>query len=171
MILPLLTNGVPFGGRCACKACRQTATHLMGGAHHTYMRTGVVKAHQRTVAYDAGGFRNKQAGHSAWALPTFGAQCPLLIGPQLGFCGRTLQRQQLSYGVQKRIGDLQPVFGTSSFFRCPAGRCLHAVLETSVSSLPKLEGKFLQVGGLTFGFHPEGEPGERVPVGHVTVGG
>ena len=44
-------------------------------------------------------------------------------------------------------------------------------LENGVSQYPKLEGRFPQVSGLTFGFDPTLTPGCRVDQSSITIGG
>jgi 5'-nucleotidase len=52
-----------------------------------------------------------------------------------------------------------------------SGRVLHEVLENGVSQYPKLEGRFPQVGGLTFQFDPSRPSGDRVDASSVVVQG
>ncbi len=51
-----------------------------------------------------------------------------------------------------------------------AGEDLLAALENGVCMYPKLEGRFLQVGGLSFAFDPSKPPLERVDARFVRVG-
>ena len=51
------------------------------------------------------------------------------------------------------------------------GQQLVEALENGVSQLPKQEGRFPQVGGLTFKFDSSKPAGQRVVAGSVTVGG
>lgn len=51
-----------------------------------------------------------------------------------------------------------------------AGEDLLAALENGVCMYPKLEGRFLQVGGLSFAFDPSKPPLQRVDARFVRVG-
>ncbi|XP_073972229.1 5'-nucleotidase isoform X2 [Rhodnius prolixus] len=50
------------------------------------------------------------------------------------------------------------------------GEQIVTALENGVSSYPKLEGRFPQVGGIQFAFYEENEPGTRVERGLIKVG-
>ncbi|XP_065369578.1 protein 5NUC isoform X1 [Calliphora vicina] len=50
------------------------------------------------------------------------------------------------------------------------GKCLYEALENSVSSYPKLEGRFPQVSGVIFAFDPTKPPGQRIDSQLVQVG-
>ncbi|CAM9720401.1 unnamed protein product, partial [Phaeothamnion confervicola] len=52
-----------------------------------------------------------------------------------------------------------------------AGRQLLRALENGVSMYPRLEGRFLQISGISFSFDPSKPSGARVPEGSVRVGG
>ncbi|XP_050073138.1 trifunctional nucleotide phosphoesterase protein YfkN [Anopheles maculipalpis] len=51
-----------------------------------------------------------------------------------------------------------------------SGKILHAALENSVSTYPKLEGRFPQIAGMSFVFDPTKSPGNRVEPKLVRVG-
>uniref|UniRef100_A0A667X1U6 Ecto-5'-nucleotidase n=1 Tax=Myripristis murdjan TaxID=586833 RepID=A0A667X1U6_9TELE len=51
------------------------------------------------------------------------------------------------------------------------GQQLYEGLENSVKNYPALDGRFLQVAGIEFGFDPNGKPGHRVIVETVMVQG
>lgn len=50
------------------------------------------------------------------------------------------------------------------------GQQLLECLENGVSQYPKLEGRFPQVGGISFAFDPSKPPGQRVDPAFVKVG-
>ncbi|XP_049291508.1 snake venom 5'-nucleotidase isoform X3 [Anopheles funestus] len=51
-----------------------------------------------------------------------------------------------------------------------SGKILHEALENSVSTYPKLEGRFPQIAGMSFVFDPTKSPGERVEPKLVRLG-
>eukprot|EP00930_Biecheleria_cincta_P067348 TRINITY_DN5387_c0_g1_i2.p2 TRINITY_DN5387_c0_g1~~TRINITY_DN5387_c0_g1_i2.p2 ORF type:complete len:161 (-),score=36.39 TRINITY_DN5387_c0_g1_i2:46-528(-) len=51
------------------------------------------------------------------------------------------------------------------------GEQLAQVLQNSVSQYPRLEGRFLQVSGVTFDFNPTAPAGERLVDESIKVGG
>lgn len=51
-----------------------------------------------------------------------------------------------------------------------AGNQIIAVLENGVSAYPKLEGRFLQVSGISFAFDPTKPPHQRVDTRFVRIG-
>ena len=53
----------------------------------------------------------------------------------------------------------------------PPGQQLLQALDNGVSQYPKLEGRFPQVAGVTFGFDPSLTPGQRVTRDKVKVQG
>ncbi|CAH1162955.1 unnamed protein product [Phaedon cochleariae] len=50
------------------------------------------------------------------------------------------------------------------------GQTILETLENSVSMYPKLEGRFPQVAGVSFAFHPGKPPGKRVDVNFIRIG-
>lgn len=50
------------------------------------------------------------------------------------------------------------------------GKVLHEALENSVSTYPKLEGRFPQIAGMSFAFDPTQPPGRRVEARLVRIG-
>ncbi|XP_041771895.1 snake venom 5'-nucleotidase isoform X3 [Anopheles merus] len=50
------------------------------------------------------------------------------------------------------------------------GKILHQALENSVSTYPKLEGRFPQIAGMSFVFDPTKKPGERVEPKLIRLG-
>jgi 5'-nucleotidase len=53
---------------------------------------------------------------------------------------------------------------------CFEGEQILAALENGVSMYPKLEGRFLQVSGVSFGFDPTRPAGQRVDPHFVRIG-
>lgn len=51
-----------------------------------------------------------------------------------------------------------------------SGKVLHEALENSVSTYPKLEGRFPQIAGMSFAFDPTQPPGRRVESKLVRIG-
>ncbi len=51
------------------------------------------------------------------------------------------------------------------------GAQIHAALENGVSMYPRLEGRFPQVAGVTFGFDPNKPSGQRVSAEVIKVQG
>lgn len=51
-----------------------------------------------------------------------------------------------------------------------SGKDIVQALENGVSQYPKLEGRFPQVAGISFGFDPEKPPGQRVDTKYIRVG-
>ena len=50
------------------------------------------------------------------------------------------------------------------------GEQIHLALENGVSQWPKLDGRFPQVGGITFAFDPTKPPGSRIDPAYIKVG-
>lgn len=50
------------------------------------------------------------------------------------------------------------------------GQQILEALENSVCKYPKTEGRFPQVAGISFGFDPEAEPGNRIEPNLVRIG-
>ena len=50
------------------------------------------------------------------------------------------------------------------------GHQIHQALENGVSQWPKLDGRFPQVGGITFSFDPTKEPGSRIDPAYIKIG-
>ena len=50
------------------------------------------------------------------------------------------------------------------------GEQIHQALENGVSQWPKLDGRFPQVGGLTFAFDPTKPPGSRIDPAYIKIG-
>ena len=58
-----------------------------------------------------------------------------------------------------------------SYFLFITGSDIIKALENGVSQFPKLEGRFPQVAGMTFGFDASKPPGQRIEPGLVKVQG
>ena len=50
------------------------------------------------------------------------------------------------------------------------GEQIHQALENGVSQWPKLDGRFPQVGGITFAFDPTKPPGSRIDPAFIKIG-
>ena len=50
------------------------------------------------------------------------------------------------------------------------GAQIHQALENGVSQWPKLDGRFPQVGGITFAFDPTKPPGSRIDPAYIKIG-
>lgn len=50
------------------------------------------------------------------------------------------------------------------------GEQIHLALENGVSQWPKLDGRFPQVGGITFAFDPTKPPGSRIDPAYIKIG-
>ena len=50
------------------------------------------------------------------------------------------------------------------------GAQIHQALENGVSQWPKLDGRFPQVGGITFAFDPTKAPGSRIDPAYIKIG-
>ena len=50
------------------------------------------------------------------------------------------------------------------------GAQIHQALENGVSQWPKLDGRFPQVGGISFAFDPTKAPGSRIDPAYIKIG-
>lgn len=83
----------------------------------------------------------------------------------------TFRSDQIHPKGEFKVRDLKAIlpFLDTIIVLALTGKQIHEAIENGVSQYPKLDGRFLQVSGLTFAFDPSKKPGNRIDPDSIRI--
>jgi len=123
------------------------------------------------VDFKFGTIRNYEAGLATWIANLI--NCDMMCDACFLNSGSFRSDRVYPPGYVFTLDDIYEIFPIETHF-CQlemTGQQVLECLENSVSKWPALEGRYLQLGGVTFKYDPKKEGGQRVIDGSVIIAG